>query len=268
MNLIESLKNLGLNEKEAKVYLALLQLGRATAYSVAVRSGLKKPTTYVILGQLVEKGFVLNVPRAKKHQFVAEPPEKCIAIAKEKIELSEKELPEMLALQSKQERKVNVAYFEGLAGIKESYGKMVKVLKDVSYENRTFVGFYAKTDNLEEDLQKYFDEINEKFAKHKIRRRALTTFNNLIAEKYLNKITLEKYGMEIKALSEEKYSSYISIEAYDRYIHILSQRNLQAIIIEDADIANVIRQIFEMVWELVEKDKENYLKFSSVDASI
>jgi hypothetical protein len=28
---------------------------------------------------------------------------------------------------------------------------------------------------------------------------------------------------------------------------------------------DVIRQIFEMVWELVDKDKENYVRFSSED---
>jgi HTH-type transcriptional regulator, sugar sensing transcriptional regulator len=267
MNLIESLKNLGLNEKEAKVYLALLQLGRATAYSVAIRSGLKKPTTYVILKQLVEKGFALNVPRAKKQQFIAISPDECLALTKEKIKLSEQDLPELLALKKKQEHRVNVAYFEGLAGIKESYKKLILVMKEKSESRRKFVGFYAKIDNLESDLEKSFDEITSEFVKHKIRRRGITTYNPLIAEKYLSAI--KKFGIsDVKALAEEKYSSYISIEAYDRYVHILSQRNLQAIIIEDADIANVIRQIFEMVWELVEKDKENYLKFSSVDASV
>lgn len=265
MNLVESLKNLGLNEKEAKVYLALLQLGKSSAYSIASRSGLKKPTTYVILGQLVEKGFVYNVPRAKKQQFVAEDPEKCLAIAKEKLELTQKELPELLALKNKKEQKVNVAYFEGVDGIRESYKRFFKIMKEKPIEERKFVGFYAKVDTLETEIQKFFDEWNEKISKFKINRKAIMTFNDLIAQKYLTKFALEKYMIETKALNEEKYSSYISIEAYDNYVHIMSQRNLQAVVIKDADIANVIRQIFEMVWELVEKDKENYLKFSSVE---
>jgi len=264
MTLIESLKNLGLNEKEAKVYLALLQLGKATAYNVAVRSGLKKPTTYVILRQLVEKGFAVNVPRAKKQQFVAEDPEKCLAIAREKIELAQKELPELLALQKKQEAKVGVSYFEGLPGIKESYKKLLKIMKDKPIDERVFVGFYAKTDNLETDLEKYFDEVTSELTKHKIHRKGITTYNELIAKKYLS--ALDKFSIsEIKALSEEKYSSYISIEIFDNFVHILSQRNLQAIVIEDQDIADVMRQFFEMVWDLVDKDKENYVRFSSVD---
>jgi HTH-type transcriptional regulator, sugar sensing transcriptional regulator len=267
MNLVESLKNLGLNEKEAKVYLALLQLGKASAYNVAIRSGIKKPTAYVILKQLIEKGFAYNVPRAKKQQFVAESPDKCLALAAEKIKLTKQELPELMALKNKREHKVNVAYYEGLDGIRESYRKLVHIMKEKSESRRKFVGFYAKIDSLETDLEKCFDEVTSEIVKHKIQRRGITTYNPLIAEKYLSAI--KKFGIsDIKALSENKYSSYISIEAYDRYVHILSQRNLQAIIIEDADISNVIRQIFEMVWELVEKDKENYLKFSSVDANM
>lgn len=263
MNLIESLKNLGLNEKEAKVYLALLQTGKASAYGIAIRSGLKKPTTYVILQQLIEKGFAYNVPRAKKQQFIAEDPEKCLNIAKEKIELSQKKLPELLALKNKKEQKFNLAYFEGIDGIRESYRKFFKLMKEKPIEQRIFVAFNAKVDTLETEIQKFFDEWNEKIHKFNIKRRAITTYNALIAEKYLNKFALERYGIKIKALNEEKYSSYISIEVYDNYVHILSQRNLQAILIEDKDISNTIKQIFEMVWNLVEGDKENYVKFSS-----
>lgn len=63
MNTIQSLINIELNEKEEKVYISLLQIGKATAYSVAKHSGLKKPTTYAILGDLIDGGIVTKVPR-------------------------------------------------------------------------------------------------------------------------------------------------------------------------------------------------------------
>ena len=58
MYLTPFLKNLGLNDKEANIYLALLQLGKSTATKIAKKSGLKRPTTYVIIEQLIDKGFV------------------------------------------------------------------------------------------------------------------------------------------------------------------------------------------------------------------
>jgi sugar-specific transcriptional regulator TrmB len=69
MDLIQSLKNLGLNEKEAKVYVALLQCPGATAYLIARHSGLKRPTTYVVLEDLIDKGVVTKIPRAKSRNI-------------------------------------------------------------------------------------------------------------------------------------------------------------------------------------------------------
>ena len=264
MNLVEALKNLGLNEKEARIYLALLQLGKSTAYNIATRSGLKKPTTYVILQQLIEKGFVINVPRAKKQLFIAESPDECITIAKEKLKMTERELPELMAIKKKREQRFNVAYFEGLAGIREAHNKLIKIMKAKPEGKRRYIGFYAKTENLDSDFEKFSDELGKSYVKYNIKRRAITAYNNLIAQKYLSAIS--KFGIsDIKAVNEKKYSSYISIEAYDNFVQIISQRNLQAIVIEDRDVADAVRQIFEMAWELVDKDEENYLKFSSVD---
>ena len=65
MDMKQALKTIGLSDKESAVYMALLQLGQATAYAVAVKSGLKKPTTYIILDELIEKGLVLKVPQMK-----------------------------------------------------------------------------------------------------------------------------------------------------------------------------------------------------------
>ena len=53
MEMEKIFENLGLTPKEAKVYMTLSGLGSSTAYLVAQRSGLKKPTTYVVLDSLI-----------------------------------------------------------------------------------------------------------------------------------------------------------------------------------------------------------------------
>jgi HTH-type transcriptional regulator, sugar sensing transcriptional regulator len=265
MNLIESLKNLGLNEKEAKIYLALLQLGKTTAYNVAVRSGLKKPTTYVILDQLVEKGYAFKVPRVKKQLYVAESPDVVFALAKERLLFTKDALPELMAMKKGEKGKVNVAYFEGARGAAEIYRNMFKVLQEKPQSEKQVVGFYAKSDRLSDELQQVFDEMNKDLVKNDIQRKAITVFHDSIIEKYLKDDFLKKHNTVAKALSPEKYGSDVSIECYADFVQILSQKNLQAVLIQDADIAKALRQIFEMVWELVEKDKENYLKFSSLN---
>src|SRR5258708_1208986 len=113
MEIAEALQTIGLSQKQSVVYTALLQLRKASSYSVAQKSGLKKPTTYVILDELIERGLVSRVPRVKKQLFVARSPEEAFGVAEEKLSLAKKKLPELLALTKGEKTKVHVAYFEG-----------------------------------------------------------------------------------------------------------------------------------------------------------
>ncbi|MFH0969816.1 MAG: helix-turn-helix domain-containing protein [Patescibacteria group bacterium] len=253
MELIESLINLGLNEKEAKVYLALLSLEKATAYTVAVRSGLKKPTAYVILDNLVSKSFVLKTPYKEKHMFLAKSPQECIALAKEKISTAEEILPELLAIQKKTEEKASVSYYEKIEGLKEIYRKLVKIMKTKPESERNFVAFYAHQKDTPQFLQKYWIELNEEYKENKIKRRYITSLHPSI-KKYLEKEMIKNSGVELKALPERDYSSNISVEIFDSYVLIVSHRYIQGILIKNPDIADVMKQIFNLVWKLTKEE--------------
>lgn len=245
MTTTEALQNLGLNEKEAKVYLALLQLGKGTAYSIATRSNLKKPTTYVVLENLINKGIAQKVPRAKKALYTSISPEDLFSVIKSRVKNTEEEiLPELKSLSRGREYKVKTAYYEGLNGIKEMYNKLLKEMKGKEY-----IGFYAHEKDAPPELIKYFDELNERHRKFAIKRRGITVNDPTIASKFLTEEMLDKYNMRIKALPPEIYNSNISIEVYGNYVQIFSHRYLQATIIDNPDIANVMRQIFELIWK-------------------
>jgi len=253
MELIESLMNLGLNEKEAKIYLALLSLEKATAYTVATRSGLKKPTAYVILDNLVSKGFVLKIPYKEKHMFLAKSPRECMALAREKISTAEEMLPELLAMQKKTEQKASVSYYEEIDGLKEIYRKIVKIMKMKPESERSFVAFYAHQKDTPQFLQKYWVELNEEYKENKIKRRYITSLHPSI-KRYLEKEMIKNYRVELKALPENDYSSNISVEIFDSCILIVSHRYIQGILIENPDIANVMKQIFNLVWKLTKEE--------------
>lgn len=247
MESIEALINLGLNEKEARAYLALLPLTKATAYAVATRSGLKRPTAHVVLNNLVSKGFVFKVPYKRKHCFIAKSPRECLTLAKEKISTAEDMLPELLAIQKSNEEKASVSYYEGLNGIEEMYHQLIKTMEDKPLQERSFVAFFAHQKDTPDFLQKYWLKSNEELKANKIKRKAITTFHKSI-QKYLKEETMEKFDLEIKVLSEKDYSSNISVEIYDNFTQIISHRYVQGILIENRDIANVMKQIFSLVW--------------------
>jgi predicted DNA-binding transcriptional regulator len=75
MNLEETLEKLGLNEKEAKVYLALLELGQDTVQNIAQRASITRPTTYNILDALVKKGLTTQVDQDSEKLLAVVPEE-------------------------------------------------------------------------------------------------------------------------------------------------------------------------------------------------
>ncbi len=98
MNFTEALRALGLSEKQASVYLALVGLGESSAYAIAHKAELKTPTTYVILKELIELNIVYTIPRAKKQLFVAMDPKQLFAKAQTRFEDAKSLLPSILAL--------------------------------------------------------------------------------------------------------------------------------------------------------------------------
>lgn len=240
MKIEQILQSLGLNEKQAKVYLALLQLGRASAYGTADHSGLKRPTTYVILNELIEKGLVARVPRTRKQLFVAQSPEEYFATIEDRLEIAKKALPELLALANRTENKPKVMYFEGTRGIKEvSLYRLKKGEKNI-------VGFYGGQVNLDPELIQFFDEVSEKFWKNEFHTRGIVPYSNELAE-YRERDS--KHGRTMKIVPSEEYSSKTWIHVGETYVTFSAPQDKQAVVIENKDIAKAMRQIFEIIWK-------------------
>jgi len=84
-NLVEIVKNLGLSEKAAKLYLACLELGEATVQKLSKATSIKRTTIYYILGELKLSGAVTETERNKKTYYIAEDPRILLKRVKEKL---------------------------------------------------------------------------------------------------------------------------------------------------------------------------------------
>ena len=56
--MLEKLQKFGLSEKEAKIYLALLELGTATVSDIAEKAEINRSNTYVLLNSIAERDLV------------------------------------------------------------------------------------------------------------------------------------------------------------------------------------------------------------------
>jgi len=112
------LKEWGLSDKEAKVYLALLQLGPSTVNQVAERADLVRTTAYDILKTLREKGLVASLVRNKILHFEAAEPAKLIESLEEKKQMIQGVLGDLRAMRLPAPEGPVVEMFEGREGIK------------------------------------------------------------------------------------------------------------------------------------------------------
>ena len=70
----DALVDAGLTNAEARVYLALLELGSTTAGPVIKKAGLHRGTTYQVLQRLLEKGHQSLLADLLKPKTLKSPP--------------------------------------------------------------------------------------------------------------------------------------------------------------------------------------------------
>ena len=66
LNDLQTLQQIGLSEKEARVYIAALSLGPATADQLAKQTGINRSTTYVHIKSLMAMGLMSTYEEGKK----------------------------------------------------------------------------------------------------------------------------------------------------------------------------------------------------------
>lgn len=123
--LIKAVEDLGLSQKEARVYLANLSLGPATVQQIADQSGIKRVTTYVILEALGNLGLSSQTTQGRKTYFNAEDPVALRRLLEKKEqEVSEQRqhfndlLPQLKTIRSLPKEAPGVRFYEGTEGIK------------------------------------------------------------------------------------------------------------------------------------------------------
>ncbi|MGV8086201.1 MAG: TrmB family transcriptional regulator [Candidatus Woesearchaeota archaeon] len=129
------LEKLGLNKNEAKVYLALLYKGQATASELVKSIGVHRNIVYDNLEKLMDKGLV-SVINDNKKIFIAEKPtaildfleSKKLSIDKE-LSLAKNIIPDINKLLASQNSKQEAHIFRGLSGLKKVLSEIVQAKK-------------------------------------------------------------------------------------------------------------------------------------------
>lgn len=136
--LVKGLLDIGFTGNEANVYLAALELKEALASSIAKRAGVKRPTTYVLLECLREKGLVSSFKKNGHFFFRVNHPCEFIEGEMDRTEKLfkslknlESGLPELLKEHSRYIIPSQVSIFRGKEGWTQMIADVLKASTEV-----------------------------------------------------------------------------------------------------------------------------------------
>ncbi len=240
MEIKEILRQFGMEDKKAEVYLATLEMGGVTAYSLAKKVGLKRPTVYDIVNQLMKEGLIYKSIKGNVKYFSPADPEILIKKIKEKEERINSIMPSLQNLYNSPKEKPLIRYFEGKEGIKEMWEDSLKSLKKGD-EILAYVG----EDTLK-NLQKYSDNYIKRRVSKSIRLRGIYKDSPAI-RKYMENNAQQL--REVIILNEKDFPISNETNIYKNKIAIASYgTEMFGMIIESAEIARSQKAIFELAW--------------------
>lgn len=231
------------SEKEADVYLALLELGKGTVSTIARKATLNRTTGYHILDSLVGKGLVSITGKEPKQEYMAESPDKITELIEKKfnqykqyLSQAKETVPQLKSFHNISDRP-KVRFYEGEQGL-------VDVYEDTLTSREPIVS-YATFDDMHKTLPKYFPSYYKRRAEKGISIRGIVPKTPLALER---KEHNKEEAREMVFVNPNKYSFTPEIDIYDNKVMIASWREKLGIIIESAEIADAMKKIFEIAW--------------------
>ncbi len=242
------LVDFGLSEKEAAIYLALLEVQSATAQEISRRTRVNRSSTYVILESLKSQGLASVSNDKKVQQYVATAPDILVKIVNDRLNAQEairegitNALPELKAIHKDTKQKPRVRVFEGKEGLIAGFEDTLD-----SVEKLTRVA--SRVENLYGIIPPdYFPSYIRKRLEKGIKLKGIhpdTPFSQKIVE-------MAPAMHKGSVLIPEKHFKFpADLAIYDNKIAYMSPENGGfAVIIENAAFAQNMKSIFDMAWE-------------------
>lgn len=236
------LNSLGLKDAEFEVYSAALSLGEGTMQDLARISGIKRTTIYTFINDLKLRGLITETKKKKRKVYAAVAPDQLVEMEKTRLTELEKLLPELLAIHNKSKKKPRVAFYDGMEGIEEVYGDMLK--------DRREIIAYEDLEHMKIALPKsFYDYFPPERAKRGIPFRSITR-DSVIAREFVK--DNPRLLRETRFIKSADMRTEINI--YGNKVAMMSFRSKPpfCVLIEDENIAQTLRISWKELWDRLE----------------
>ncbi|EKD58879.1 MAG: transcriptional regulator, TrmB [uncultured bacterium] len=238
------LQNIGLNDKEARIYLACLELGPTNIQNIASKADIKRSTVYEILESLKGKGLMHTTTKGKRKQYLAAEPENLLATIKEKEKALKEILPQLKSINNVGFAKPKITFYEGKEGLREIYMEALKS----STNNADWIS------PMKSVLETVGTEWMEHYVELKVKKnywiRSIHVSDLVIdSYKYQDSTTFKKTLRDVR-FSPKDMNIPNAIGIYDNKVAILSSRKEGfGFIIESDDYAQSMKELYKLLWD-------------------
>lgn len=240
MDLENTLKGIGLDYKEIKVYLAVLELGQSTVTPISKKSSFKRTYCYDILEDLKKKKLVDYIEKNGRRHYFAEDPKEIGEQLEKKLTDFQVLLPELRSIYNQPAVKPKVRYFEGQEGIIEIY-------KDA--QNTKVLLAIGSINSIYESIGQIFDEHIDKLVKNEVNVCELLAHEGKSPE-YLKRYT---YPLQEARYLPKNVKISTDMMLFDNKLAMISyDEEMHAVVIESSSIVNTMKTIFELLWNIAD----------------
>lgn len=240
MELEKALEQYGLSEKQAKVYLASLELGTASVLKIAQKSGLKRPTVYLIIEELLKENLIVKVPQERKIYYKAVNPSQLVKQVEERKRVLESISGRLQMLYQQDSKEPKVRYYEGK-------DKLYKIYEEI-FNSKEIWGIF--------NAEKYYHIFNEEDDRHfyRILNRAGGVLYDMFEDSKIAKKMANlkfKRGLRESKFLPKGFKVDVDILVYGDKVAMFALESLAVVVIEDRAIAESQRQLIKFMWQKI-----------------
>lgn len=245
--ILPALESVGLSPKESRLYLALLESGRATVAQLMTRSGYKRGDLHYLLDLLEKKKLIARRRERNRDIIVPESPwrlQERGAEMKKQAEQQEQAiqnlLPDLVSRYVLATNRPAVRQLEGVAGIEEVYAEILRQKKDLAI-------FASAYDHQNTALDKAIDLAIKRQHRAGIKTRALVEPRLARDRRYLD--YCRRIGIANRFWPRADFSLPSQIIVFGDSVALSSLKDeIITTLIQNKNIAQSLRGLFELIW--------------------
>jgi sugar-specific transcriptional regulator TrmB len=232
-------KSFGLSDKEIAVYLSSLSNTDSSASDIEKNTGIGRTYIYDIAQKLIEKKFLTQINKNKKRVFNAVSPKEILENQKKLVFEFEDNIEELEELQKTSEDKPKIVYYSGkkeLAAMHENFISSKIDKEAIAFSDDSFYvkneGYYQKR------------EIDKRL-KEGVHFRAIAGMSTaVLASQKKDK----EEDRETRIIPKDIFDINTAVGVHGHKTVVINNKKPFGFVVEDEDLANTIKQIFELVW--------------------